>query len=266
MTTQKIIYLLIGITLGFVVGFAFANGVNRREQDTLRAEVTRLRAGAKDGETLTGTAGASSNSRTTNADEDSIPNLSEEQLRNAIAKADASPDDASLQRISGQGLYLYAMKSGNTSILPDAARILKRAHEANPKDYQITVLAGNALFLVGRERGDSAPLDEARGYYQKALLSKPDDVIVRTSLGLTYFYDKPSDPQRAIAEYRKSLMISPRHEATLQNLVTALVANGNLPEAEKRLAELEKVNASNTELPNLRAQLEQKKNAARESK
>ncbi|MGB8507638.1 MAG: tetratricopeptide repeat protein [Pyrinomonadaceae bacterium] len=264
MTTQKIIYLLVGLVLGFVVGFAFANNVNRREQDTLRAELTRQHSGTPTGGTTS--APAAGASRTGSTDNDEIPTLTEEQLRNAVAKADASPGDAALQRLSGQGLYLYAMKTGNTFILSDAARILKRAHEADPKDYQITALVGNALFLVGREKGDSAPLREARGYYQQALQLKPDDVVVRTSLGLTHFYDKPSDPQKAIAEYRKSLVIDPRHEATLQNLVTALVAVGNLPEAEKRLGELEKINESNAELPNLRAQLQQKKNAAKENR
>lgn len=262
MTTQKIIFLVIGIALGFVVGFAFANNVNRREQDSMRAELTRLHSGVPQGDAPGAKQGAN---RTQAADDEAIPNLTDEQLRNAVAKADASPGDASLQRLSGQGLYLYAMKTGQTSILPDAARILKRAQEADPQNYQINVLAGNALFLVGRERGDSVPLDEARAYYRKALQLQPDDVVVRTSLGLTYFYAKPSDPQRAIAEYRKSLVIDPRHEATLQNLVTALVATGNVPEAEKKLSELEKVNSSNPELPNLHAQLEQKKNAARDS-
>ncbi len=263
MTTQKIIYLLIGIALGFVVGFAFANNVNRSEQDTLRAELTKLRASAVPDK---GDESAKKNPASTQVkgdDDDSIPTLTEEQLRNAVAKADASPKDASLQRLSGQGLYLYAMNSGNTSILPDAVRFLKRAHEADPQDYQVTVVTGNALFIVGRNTGDNAPLLEARKFYEQALKLKPADVVVRTSLGLTYFYGKPSEPQRAIEEYRKSLVIDPQHEATLQNLVTALIAAGNVPEAEKRLGELEEANASNESLPNLRAQLEQKKNAAR---
>ena len=95
---------------------------------------------------------------------------------------------------------------------------------------------------------------------------QPDDAIARTSLGLTYFYDKPSDPQRAMREYRRVLQTDPRQEMALQSLAAALIETRNLDEAAKRLDELEKVNPSNQELPNLRAQLEQKRNAAKEGK
>ncbi|PYS97093.1 MAG: hypothetical protein DMF65_12275, partial [Acidobacteria bacterium] len=155
---------------------------------------------------------------------------------------------------------------GNASILPDVARILKRAHEADAKDYKTTVMAGDAHFLIARNSGDARPLAAARKLYEDALASKPDDAVVRTSLGLTYFYDKPSDPQRAIREYRRALQSDPRQEMALQSLAAALIESGNLDEAEKHLDELEKVNPSNRELPSLRAQLEQKRNAAKEKK
>ena len=144
------------------------------------------------------------------------------------------------------------------------ARILRRAHELDPKDYKTTVMAGDAQFLIARSGGDRAPLGEARRLYEAALASQPDDAVVRTSLGLTYFYDSPSDPQRAIREYRRALQSDARQEMTLQSLAAALVETGNFDEAGRRLGELEKVNPSNRELPNLRAQLEQKRNASRE--
>jgi tetratricopeptide (TPR) repeat protein len=156
------------------------------------------------------------------------------------------------------------MNKGQTSILPDAARILRRAHEADPKDYNTAVLAGNANFLLARSQNDAARLAEARRLYETALASKPDDVIVRTSLGLTYFYATPSDPRRAIREYRRALEADPRSEVALQSLAAALIEAGELPEAERRLTELEGVSASSPELANLRAQLEQKRNAAKE--
>ena len=144
------------------------------------------------------------------------------------------------------------------------ARILRRAHELDPKDYKTTVMAGDAQFLIARSGGERAPLAEARRLYEAALASKPDDAVVRTSLGLTYFYDSPSDPQRAIREYRRALQTDPGQEMPLQSLAAALIETGGLDEAARRLGELEKVNASNSELPNLRARLEQKRNAAKE--
>ena len=85
---------------------------------------------------------------------------------------------------------------------------------------------------------------------------------MRTRLGLTYYFGQPSDPQRAIVEYRKSLALDPRHEPTLQHLASALIAVGNREEAQKRIDELQNLNPSNQALPNLRAQLAQSRNAA----
>jgi Flp pilus assembly protein TadD len=140
--------------------------------------------------------------------------------------------------------------------------MLKRAHDGDPKDYETMVLLGNALFDVG-QNGEPASFGEARAYYLKALDMKPDDVNVRTDLGLTYYFGKPSDPQRAIREYRKSLAIEPRHEMTIQNLAAALIATRNLAEAQQRIDELKSLNPANPALPDLAAQLEQSKTAAK---
>jgi tetratricopeptide (TPR) repeat protein len=264
-TRQTAYGLAAGLLVGFLAGFFLTNSINRREQDKLRAELTRARSGAPE-------PGASPqggpNGRRPAADgEESFPTLTEEQLKQAVARADAAPADAELQRKAGQALYYYAMQTGNASILPEVARLLKRAHELNPKDYQTNVLAGNAHFLVARGGGgDSRTLSEARKLYEQALAARSDDVVVRTSLGLTYFYERPPDAQRAIREFRRALEQEPRHEMPLQSLAAALIETGELAEAERRLDELEAVNKSNQELANLRAQLEQKKNAAKEKR
>ncbi|HEX8473437.1 MAG TPA: tetratricopeptide repeat protein [Pyrinomonadaceae bacterium] len=261
-TTQKLIFLVVGIALGFAVGFAFANNVNRQEHDKLRAEVTRLRAASP---TATGGDAAKSNAQTSNATTNNPDEqmLSDEEIRKKVSLADANPNDLDYQHDLGRGLYLYAMNFNKPDLLPDVVRLLRRAHDADPKDDNAVILLGNTLFLMA-QNGDTARFSEARTFYQKALELKPDDVYARTALGLSYYFDRPSDPARAIKEYRKSLAAEPRHEMTLQGLTAALIATGELTEAQKRLDELQSVNASNAELPNLRAQLAQKKNASRE--
>jgi Flp pilus assembly protein TadD len=276
LNTKTLLVLAAGILIGFVVGFALANGINRQEDERLRGELARLRAGGApkdsggdDGPAprKQGSAGGSQRAAAGGGDDgNSFPTLTDEQLKNAVAKADASPSDAELQKKVGQALYVYAWQAGNASILPEVARILRRAHELDAKDYKTTVMAGDAYFLIAREGGDAAALADARKLYESALASKPDDTVVRTSLGLTYFYGKPSDARRAIREYRQALKAEPRGELTLQSLAAALIETGEFAEAETRLGELEKVNASNAELSNLRAQLEQKRNAAKESR
>lgn len=254
-TTQKLIFILVGVAAGFAIGFAFANTVNRSEQDKLRVELTRLRAGAANNADAAKTGAA--------APDASRETLSDEEIRTKIAQGDANPGDIEYQRNLGRGLYLYAMNFGKSELMPDIVRLLKRVHEAEPKDDNAVILLGNALFLMG-QNGDAARFDEARAFYQKALELKPSDVYARTALGLTYYFDRPSDPARAIKEYRQSIALEPRHEMTLQGLAAALIETGEFDEAQKRIEELQSVNGSNPELPNLRAQLTQKKNASQQ--
>ncbi|HVF50116.1 MAG TPA: hypothetical protein VNA19_08515 [Pyrinomonadaceae bacterium] len=252
MNTQKIIYLVVGLVAGFAVGFFFTNSVNRTEHDALRAEVARLRAAApKDATT-----------RNNASDNVGAPKgeLTEDELRKAVAKGDSAPQDIALQRKLGQGLYLYAINFRHPDILPDAVRMLKRAHDAAPEDFETTLLLGNAHFDWA-QGGDASHIAEARAYFQKALDIKPDDAEARTALGLTYYFDKPADAPRAIKEYRKSLAVNPKHEMTLQSLAAALITTGELAEAQRRIEELQSVNPSNAALTDLRGQIAQKTNA-----
>ena len=251
LSAHKVLVFAAGLILGLVLGFVLTNHLNRRELEQARAE-----AAARPAPQPAAPTGAS--------ELDGLPNLTDEQLRDAVARADAAPSDAGLQRVAGQALYFYAMNRGKTFVLPDAARILRRAYEADPKDYSTAVLAGNANLFLARSENDPARLAEARRFYEAALAAKPDDVNARTSLGLTYYFATPPDPRRAIREYRRALETDPRSEFALQSLVAALIEAGELEDAERRLAELEGAAAPSPELANLRAQLEQKRNAAKE--
>jgi tetratricopeptide (TPR) repeat protein len=265
LNTRTVVAGVVCLLVGFLAGFFLANGINRGEQQRLSAEVASLRAGGAGagggGKTTTQQAAGQ---QTSAPGEDSFPTLTDEQLSNAVAKADAAPSDSELQSKVGQALYVYAWQSGNASILPDVARILRRAHELDPKDYKTTVMAGDAQFLIARSKGDADSLADARKLYESALAAQPGDAVVRTSLGLTYFYGSPPDARRAIREYRRALQSDPRQEMSVQSLAAALIETGDFEEAGRRLDELENLNASNTELGNLRAQLEQKRNAAKE--
>ncbi|HYO99224.1 MAG TPA: tetratricopeptide repeat protein [Pyrinomonadaceae bacterium] len=256
MNTHKILYAVAGLVAGCLIGFFFASSVDRKELEGLRAEVARARqqnAGSQKNATANGASSDAANA--------SMP--SEDEMRELIAKADASPADADYQRKVGQGIYMYALGTGQPALLPEAVRLLKRAHEADPQNYETTVLVGNSLFALAQAT-DAAKFSDARAYYNKALATKPEDTNVHTLLGMTYFFGQPSDPERAIREYRKSLASEPRHEMALQSLASALIATGAIEEAQKRIEELQAVNNSNAALSNLRAQLAQAKNAAKE--
>ncbi len=245
MNKSNFLFGLVGLLAGFIVGFIIANSVNHGA-----GQPPRPLAPARAGETGNKNQAAPADSS----------ELTEAEVREAIATADQKPDDIYLQRNLGLVLYRYAIHTQDMSYLPDVARFLKRAYDADPKDRDIAVSLGNVLFDMG-QKSDPARLAEARVYYEKALAIKADDADVRTDLGRTYYMGKPSDPKRAIAEYRKSLAINARHEATLQNLAAALIVTGSLGEAQTRIEELQGLNPSNPALSNLRAQLAQSKNA-----
>ena len=253
MNKSNILFGVIGLFAGLLISFIATNALNRGGREVGSANA--LRSGApRPGDTV---GAAASPSR------DASEAVSEDEIRGAIAKADARPEDYALQRNFGLALYQYASQTRDTRWLPDVARFLKRAYESDAKDHDLAVSLGNVLFDIGQS-SDPASFVEARKYYLKALEMKPDDANVRTDLGLTYYFGQPSDPQRAITEYRKSLALDPRHEPTMQNLASALISTGKREEAEKMIDELQQVNPSNPSLPNLRAQLAQSKNAAQE--
>lgn len=256
-TVQKVILIAAAAAIvGFAAGFLFADTANRKEHERLRGELARAQKAspAPGPDSKAGAQGGP------NAERPTLPDLSEEQLRNAVARADADVSNLELQRTAGQALHLYAVEKGNSSILPDAARILRRAHEADPKDYDLLLRLANTLYLLA-QTGDPARMPESRAYLEKAASLRPDDADTRASIGLTYFHQKPSDPRAAAREYRRALALDPRHEFSLQNLAAALVEAGELSEAEKTLGELERVNPRNEALVNLRAGLAQRKNA-----
>lgn len=248
------------LVVGFLAGFFLADNIYRGEHRKLTAEVASLRAA---GGKAAGQSGGQQQ-QAADAGGGSFPTLTDEQLGNAVRQADASPSDVEVQNKVGQALYFYAWEKGNAQILPDVARILKRAHSLDPKNYRTVVLAGDAHFLIASSGDDTKALAEARRFYEAALAVRPEDAQVRTNLGRTYFYDKPSDPQRAIREYRRALQSDPKQEVSVQSLAAALIETGGFDEAARRLEELEKLNPANADLSNLRAQLEQKRNAAKE--
>jgi tetratricopeptide (TPR) repeat protein len=234
----KVFLTLIGILVGFVSGFLFANTQNRKEISNLQTEIQRLKK------------------QLTNQNP---PELTIEEIQGAIAKADQNPNDIELQRKVGISLYKYAMSQNDSSYLNDIARLLKRAASVSNKDYELMVTLGNLLFDIAQKDNNPKLFLEARQWYQKALAMKPDDVDVRTDLGLTYFFANPPEPEKAIAEYSKSLAINPKHELTLQNLIQALIVVKKFDEAQKRIEELRNVNSSNMALSNLEMQLAQAK-------
>ncbi|MBX7170119.1 MAG: tetratricopeptide repeat protein [Pyrinomonadaceae bacterium] len=242
MKGKSLIILIIAILISFAGGFFLANSLNRNEITGLQSEVSRLK------------------NLQPKASENTTENtLTDEEIQQKIRDADEKPDNIDYQKDLAIGLYRYSTMKQDPKWLPDVARMMTRVYEKNPKDFDTIIVLASLYFDIGENKGDNENLKKAREFYQKALEIKPKEIEVQTDLGLTYLLTDPPEPEKAIAEFQKSLQINPKHEKTLQNMIQAEIGAGKVSEAEKYLQKLKEVNPKNEEISDLVSKVEQAK-------
>src|SRR5258708_6354905 len=89
------------------------------------------------------------------------------------------------------------------------ASAMKSAAQQNPDDAVTRVQLANMYFDAGR-------FQEAAEWYEQALKIHPKDVNASTDLGITYYY--MDQPDRALAQFDRSLGVDPGHAKTLLNV------------------------------------------------
>ncbi|MBD0371414.1 MAG: tetratricopeptide repeat protein [Pyrinomonadaceae bacterium] len=228
MNKDNILFGIIGLLLGFIIGFMFANSANQRATAPSSAALTQQNPALP-------------------PDHPPIQNGANQQA--AMAEAEAAgklakdrPDNFEAQMKAAEAFYQIQR-------FDEAAEFLKRANQLQPQAYEPIVNLGNVYF-------DAERYEEAEKWYSQALKTRPDDINVRTDLGLTFLFRTPPDNDRAIKEFRASLERDPRHEQTLQNLTVALTHAGLAKEAEETLAKLQEVNPANASLSKLRSDID----------
>ncbi len=241
MTKDNILFSIIGVLLGFIVGFMFANTVNQR--GTLATPQSQR---------VSPTNSALAQNPNLPPNHPALPSnavADQEQLlgsvQTAIEEAKKDPNNFDAQMRAAE--LHYKIQRYN-----EAIEYLLRANQLRPESYEAVVALGNVNYDAGNYQA-------AERWYTAALVKNPDDVNVRTDLGLTFFLREPSTPaniDRAITEFRRSLEREPQHEPTLQNLTAALTRKGDIAESEATLAKLEEVNSQNESIGKLRAQIE----------
>lgn len=231
MNKENIMFGVIGLLIGSIIGFMFANSINRSTIDTsatantsaqssnsnpaLPADHPPIGATTGDGQTQGGAAAI-------------------QQVSAAIEKAKAEPQNFEAQ-MTAADLYYQIQR------FEEAAKLYEAASKLKPTDAEPFVKAGNAYF-------DAENYLEAEKWYTEALVKNPKDITARTDLGLTFYLREPRDIDRAIKEYKTSLAINPKHEVTLQNLVIAYREKGDAANLQKTTEELRAVNPSNPAL------------------
>ena len=185
-----ILFVVIGLLAGLMLGFVFANSVNQRGTVPVAGtgiQNANMPAGHPE---VPGAAGAM-----------------QPEIQAAIDQAKKEPDNFDAQLKAAEFYYQIQRFDG-------AIEFLKRANQLKPDSREVIVNLGNAYF-------DTEKFEEAEKWYASALVKKADDVNVRTDLGLTFiFRDKPNY-DRAIQEFQRSLELDPNHPQTIQNLTVA---------------------------------------------
>lgn len=114
----------------------------------------------------------------------------------------------------------------------DATRVqaLQTVAEKDPKNVESRVQLGNMFF-------DAEQYPQSITWYEQALALNPADPNVSTDLGVAYYYT--NQPDRALAQFEKSLATDPRHIKTLLNVgIVRAFGKNDLPGAAKAWEEV----------------------------
>ena len=118
----------------------------------------------------------------------------------------------------------------------------------SPQDPQIPLQLANYLY-------DKRYFNLAIEWYQRSLRLDPKDAGARTDLGTSYFYT--GQPQQAIVEYNKALVVNPNHQPTLFNLIVVNIeGTHDLRAATKYWNELHRRNPNYPGINEIKAKLD----------
>lgn len=227
MTKENVLFIVIGLLAGFMIGFFFANSVNQTAILSAPQSAAQQTAGLPSGHPAVpgGNGGGA------------IP-----EVQAAIDKAKQNPTDFDAQMKAAELYYQIQRFDG-------AADFLKKANELQPDNYDVMINLGNAYFDAGR-------YEDAEKTYARALAKKPDDMNVRTDLGLTFVFRDNPNYDRAVQEFKRVLDADPNHIQALQNLTVAYTKKTDKANATATLARLEQTDSVNNAIPKLREELQ----------
>ena len=238
MSKDDLLFSIIGLLLGFILGFFLTNSFNQRA--------------ANNGPTANAPASPTDSPAAPEGDTPEPAIADPQVLAAAQKRANDTPQDFEAQMQAGE-IFYRARK------YPEAAGFLSKANQLRPDAVEAMVGLGNTYFDDATNNGANDKWPLAEKWYTEALRKEANNVNIRTDLGLTFVFREPPDYDRAIENFRKSLALEPNHLQTLQNLAFSYIKNNNKKEAAATLATLEKTSPDNPALAKLREELGQMK-------
>lgn len=237
MKKETFLTLVIGILIGCIIGFVFANYANRNLM-------------------------VASSPPSPNSETQSPANLPAQQSKASNIPKEKQTEIQEAEKLASDNQQSFDAQMQIAALYNDVKNYeetlehLTLANQLRPDNTEAIVALGNAYFMTEN-------FAEAEKWYNAALAKKPNDADVRSDLGNTFFFRQPPDFQRASAEYKRALEINPKHEIALQNLTIALTRKGAAKEAGAVLKQLEQINPKNSMLAKLRGELDKPNEASK---
>ena len=169
MGKDKLIVGIGGFVVGIVIGFLFANSLNRSAAATQTPSANSSAPANLNLPPDHPPVGQTSDPTSTAP----LPQVTE-----AIERAKQRPDDFEAQ-MTAADLYYQIQR------YEDAAKIYEKANQLKPDELEPMIKPGNSYF-------DAEQYETAEKWYLAALKKSPNDVNVRTDLGLTFFLRTPA--------------------------------------------------------------------------
>lgn len=234
MTKEGLLYGIVGLLVGSIIGFMFANSLNRTAPNPSTQTQTAINgqnpAFPPGHPPIGGEDVAPSNSQSGGM----MPEIAE-----SIEKAKQEPNNYEAQMTAGDLYY-------QISRFEDAIKFFEAAAKAKPNDKEPHIKLGNSYYEMRR-------MADAQLAYAKAIAIDPKDVNLRSDYGLTFLLRDPSDVDRAIKEFQAALAINANSEIALQNLAIAYSDKNDNAAVESTLERLKKINPNNPAIERLNA-------------
>ena len=194
MTRENLLFAIIGILFGFIVGFMFASTMSQRS---------------------TQVAGSTAANQNLPADHPQVPSGDPKNpqqvfadVQAAIAKARTEPNNFEAQMTAAEMFYKIQRND-------QAIEFLLKANQIKPDDY-------DAIVALGQVNINAQNYDQAEKWLKAALLKKPEDVQVLA--GLAFAMVGKSDAEGATKAIATLEKIDSNNEALpeLREKLTAL--------------------------------------------
>ena len=157
MTRENILFAIIGILFGFIVGFMFASSMSQKQATQQAAAVSQ--GMPADHPPVAGGAGAQSNQD---------PQAVRAEVSSSLEKARSEPNNFEAQ-VKAAELYYQIQR------YDQAIEFLLKANQLKPTDYRTVV-------ILGMVNLDAGHFDTAEKWYRAAMKMKSDDVMVLAGL------------------------------------------------------------------------------------